>query len=100
MKKFGYFEKLSLAARWFLPREEAKGVIEDYREILMEVEGPEQAVKRFGTPGKLVRELADHKEVRRWHLMLALMLFCLVAPLFVWEFDYFFENTYLFGIMK
>ncbi len=100
MKKFGYFEKLSLAARWFLPWEEAKGVIEDYRDILMEVEGPEEVVKRFGPPVKLVRGLADHKEVRRWHLMLVLMLFCLVAPLFVWEFDYFFENTYLFGVMK
>lgn len=100
MKGLGYYEKLSLAARWFLPREEAEGVIEDYRDILREVEGPEEAVKRFGTPGKLARGLADHKEVRRWHLMLALMLFCFFSPYFIWEFDHFFGNTYLFGVMR
>ena len=32
MKRWGYLEKLSLAARWFLPREEAEGVISDYRD--------------------------------------------------------------------
>ena len=67
MKGLGYFEKLSLAARWFLPREEAQGMEEDYRDILMEVEGPEEAVKRFGTPVRLARGLADGKKVRRWH---------------------------------
>lgn len=33
MKRFDYFEKLSLAARWFLPREEAESVIDDYRDF-------------------------------------------------------------------
>lgn len=80
MKKFGYFEKLSLAARWFLPREEAKGVIEDYRDILMEVEGPEQAVKRFGPPVKLVRGLEDGRKVRRWHFFFAAILFFILLP--------------------
>ena len=36
MKRFGYFEKLSLAARWFLPQDEAESVIDDYRDILSE----------------------------------------------------------------
>ena len=63
MKKFGYFENLSLAARWFLPWEEAKGVIEDYRDILMEVKGPEEAVKRFGTPVQAVLATADRKDI-------------------------------------
>ena len=63
MKKFGYFENLSLAARWFLPWEEAKGVIEDYRDILMEVKGPEEAVKRFGTPVQAVLATADRKNI-------------------------------------
>lgn len=97
MKGLGYFERLSLAARWFLPREEAQGVIEDYRDILREVEGPEEAVKRFGTPGKLARGLADRKEVRRWYLMLVLMLFCLFSPFFIFELDRILGNALLPG---
>lgn len=80
MKGLGYFEKLSLAARWFLPREEAQGMEEDYRDILMEVEGPEEAVKRFGTPVRLARGLADGKKVRRWHFFFLMLLFLVVMP--------------------
>ena len=83
MKKFGYFEKLSLASRWFLPWEEAKGVIEDYRDILMEVKGPEEAVKRFGTPVQAVLATADRKNIVIRHFMLLLFAVLSFLPVFL-----------------
>lgn len=83
MKKFGYFENLSLAARWFLPWEEAKGVIEDYRDILMEVKGPEEAVKRFGTPVQAVLATADRKNIVIRHFMLLLFAVLSFLPVFL-----------------
>lgn len=80
MKRLGYFEKLSLAAKWFLPHDEAENMIEDYKDILYEVQGPEEAMKRFGPPWKPVMELADKKKVRRWHMFFIMMLFCAFVP--------------------
>lgn len=80
MKRFGYFEKLSLAARWFLPNDEAVSMVEDYKDILYEVSGPEEAMKRFGPPWKPVMELADRKKVRRWHVAFLYMMFCTLFP--------------------
>lgn len=62
MKRLGYFEKLSLAARWFLPNEEAESVIDDYREILGELSSPEEAFERFGEPWRAA--LAAEKKAR------------------------------------
>ena len=59
MKRLGYFEKLSLAARWFLPQDEAESVVDDYKDILREIGGQEEAVKRFGPPWKPVIELSE-----------------------------------------
>lgn len=83
MKSFGYSEKLSLAARWFLPWGEAEGVIEDYREILREVEGPDEAVKRFGTPVQAVLAAADRKNIAIWHFMLLLSAVLSFLPVFL-----------------
>lgn len=80
MKRLGYFEKLSLAARWFLPNEEAESMVEDYKDILNEVRGPEEALEHFGPPWKAVMELADRKKVRRWHMFFIMMAFCAVVP--------------------
>lgn len=87
MKRLGYFEKLSLAARWFLPHDEAVSMVEDYKDILYEVSGPEEAVERFGPPWKPVMELADRKKVRRWHMYFILMIFCAFVPFMtiIWE---------------
>jgi len=87
MKRLGYFERLSLAARWLLPRGEADSMIEDYRDILYEVPGPEEALKRFGPPWKPVMALADTKKIRRWHLFLILMVFCSLVPflMILWQ---------------
>lgn len=80
MKRLGYFEKLSLAARWLLPNDEAESMVEDYKDILYEVSGPEEALERFGKPWKPVMELADRKEVRRWHVAFIYMMFCTLFP--------------------
>lgn len=89
MKRLGYFEKLSLAARWFLPQDEAESVVDDYKDILREVGGSEEAVERFGMPWKPVIELADRKKVLRWHSFLALITFCALVPVV----DIFLEGT-------
>ncbi len=109
MKRFGYFEKLSLAARWFLPQDEAESVIDDYRDILSEIGEQKEAVERFGKPWRPVMELADSKKVRRWHMFLTIMIFCALTPLLTifWEsmgghYDYFLEpagNILLCGIV-
>lgn len=80
MKGLGYFEKLSLAARWLLPREEAEGMMDDYRDILLELEGPQEALERFGPPGRLVRGLAEEKKVRRWYFWFAVTVFLVIGP--------------------
>lgn len=80
MKRLGYFEKLSLAARWFLPQDEAESVVDDYKDILREIGGQEEAVKRFGPPWKPVIELSDRRKVLRWHSFLALLFFCALVP--------------------
>ncbi|MCI9553546.1 MAG: hypothetical protein HFE94_08440 [Acutalibacter sp.] len=79
MKMFGYFQMLSLAARWFLPQEEAREMMEDYREILNEA-GEEQARQRFGPPQKAVLAAADRRQVVIWHLLLAGILLLIFFP--------------------
>ena len=63
MKRLGYLEKLSLAARWFLPYEEAVEIIEDYREMIAGGEDG-KAEERFGPPVKAVLKVAE--PVKRW----------------------------------
>lgn len=83
MKRFGYFEKLSLAARWLLPREDAQGMIEDYKDILFETKGPEEALERFGPPWKPVLELVEPVKLRRWLVAFLYMMFSLLLPVAV-----------------
>lgn len=80
MKQFGYFEKLSLAARWFLKHDEAQAMIEDYRSILSEMSGPEEMHEHFGAPWKPVMELAKSKELRRHHISFIYLMFCALYP--------------------
>lgn len=82
MKRLGYFEKLSLAARWLLPNDEAESMVEDYKDILYEVSGPEEALERFGKPWKPAMELADRRKVRRWYIVFVMMFFCAFVPFF------------------
>lgn len=79
MKRLGYFEKLSLAARWFLPNEEAESVIDDYREILGELSSPEEAFERFGEPWRAALA-ADKKSACRWHFVFLVFSVLLFIP--------------------
>lgn len=79
MKRFGYFEKLSLAARWFLPGDEAESVIEDYREILDELSSQDEAFERFGEPWR-VAWVADKKGAGLWHLIFLVFSGLLFTP--------------------
>ena len=100
MKRLGYFEKLSLAARWLLPNDEAENMVEDYKDILYEVSGPEEALERFGPFWKPVMELADRKKIRRWHIAFAYMLFCTVfPPLYCILNGWFFDAEFCFNIL-
>ena len=83
MKCLCYFKKLSLAARWFVPQDEAESVVDDYKDILREIGGREEAVERFGPPWKPVIELSDRRKVLRWHSFLALLIFVLLCQLLI-----------------
>lgn len=86
MRKFGYFEKLFLAARWLLPVHEAAVILEDYRDIITEM-GEEQAKERLGSPLAAVMEVADRKAVLRWHGVFLLMAVCMLYAL-AWCFNH------------
>ena len=74
MKGLGYLERISLAARWFLPRKEAENVIDDYRDILSEAGGAEAARERFGAPLKVVLSVLDRRKALAWNFFFAAAL--------------------------
>lgn len=78
--KISYYQKLSLLARWYLPRKEAEEVLRDYREILGDA-GEEGAEERFGSPRKVVLELTDRAQRLWWAGVFALMAFCVLLSL-------------------
>lgn len=80
MKGLGYLERLSLAARWFLPRKEADELIDDYRGILSDLPEGKDPRGMFGAPLEFVSSLSDPKSLRRWHIALCFMLFCALFP--------------------
>lgn len=65
MKGLGYFEKLSLAAHWFLPREEAEDTIRDYRELLEDM-GEKAFKRKFGGPVRAAVFSADKRKIWMW----------------------------------
>lgn len=80
MKGLGYFEKLSLAARWFLPRGEAQEAVSDYQELMVDM-GEKTFADKFGGPVKAVMLLADKKKIWLWHgAFLFILLFGLFLP--------------------
>lgn len=74
-----YLAKLSRAARWYLPPEEAAEVVEDYREIVGERSG-EELRRDLGTPRTAMKQLAQPKAYRRWVAVFALLAACLLPP--------------------
>lgn len=83
MKGFGYLERLSLAARWFLPQREAEEMIEDYRDMISEI-GEGNAEETLGAPIKAVLAVADRGHGIRWHGAFLFMALCGAGPLF-WQ---------------
>lgn len=77
--KRDYLSRLSRAARWYLPPEEAAEVLEDYREI---VEGrTEEELRRdLGTPRMVARQLVQKRDYRRWLAVFAGLTACVVLP--------------------
>lgn len=75
MKHLGYFKKLSLAARWLLPREEAEETVRDYRELLEDM-GEMAFQEKFGGPVRAVLAAVERKKAAAWHL--ALLLFAVL----------------------
>ena len=65
MKGLGYLEKLSLAAHWFLPREEAEDTIRDYRELLEDM-GEKAFKRKFGGPVRAAVFSADKRKIWMW----------------------------------
>ena len=57
MTKRNYMKRLYLLAKWCLPEEEAKEVIQDYQEIVTNIEPEENLVSRLGTPYQAIRPL-------------------------------------------
>lgn len=70
MKKIGYFKQLSLAARWFLPHKEAVVILEDYQDMLSEMDDG-KAKEKFGSPIHAVLAVANRREITGWHLLVA-----------------------------
>lgn len=79
MLKLNYLQKLSLTARWFLPHKEAAELIDDYRDLLEEI-GEEEVTKRFGPPKKLVQDFSQPSQRRRWNVLFAILLLCILIP--------------------
>lgn len=79
MLKLNYLQKLSLTARWLLPHQKAAELIDDYRDLLEEI-GEEEVTKRFGPPEKLVRDFSQPSQRRRWNVLFAILLLCVLIP--------------------
>jgi hypothetical protein len=80
MDKQTYLKKFSLAARWYLPRQEASEVIADYKTMLSERTEPDvDLVAELGKPSQAVRLLREKRAYARWLTAFILMALCLLA---------------------
>lgn len=86
MKKSNYLARLSRAARWQLPAEEAKEVIADYRELLFhKSETGTQLAQELGTPWQAVKLAQPPKKYGRWLAIFSLLFLC-PTTLAIWLF--------------
>ena len=81
MKQMGYLEWFALAARWVLPQGEAEEVIDDYRHILKDMRGDEEAAAAFGSPWEAALALTDKKRFRRWQRIFWALCLLIFLPL-------------------
>lgn len=66
MTKRNYMKRLYLLAKWCLPEEEAKEVIQDYQEIVTNIEPEENLVSRLGTPYQAIKPLMPPMKKNIW----------------------------------
>ena len=79
--KRDYFAQLTRAARWLLPPEEAREVLEEYRDILDAAPRDGESLRRdLGDPAEAMRLLSQPKEYHRWLAAFAGMAACLLLP--------------------
>lgn len=69
-----YLNKLSRIAYWFLRREDAADVMEDYNDILVEQESDGELPYTFEDPYQIIKPLLDTKQYWLW-----MSKFCLMA---------------------
>lgn len=83
MKRLGYLERFAIAARWHLSGKEAEEVVDDYRHILRDMAGDEEAVGAFGPPREAAFALADKERFGRWQLVFGILCGLVFLPLAV-----------------
>lgn len=80
MKRRSWMDRLSQAARWRLPTQEAEEVIADYQELLAERPRTEEELYRdLGDPVQAVQLLVQPKAYRRWKIAFCTMAACLLV---------------------
>lgn len=80
MKK-DYFTQLTRAARWFLPPEEAREVLSEYRDILDAAPRDDESLRRdLGDPVEAMRLVSQPKVYHKWLAAFAVMAACLLLP--------------------
>lgn len=79
MTKRNYMKRLYLLAKWCLPEEEAKEVIQDYQEIVTNIEPEENLVSRLGTPYQAIRPLMPPMKKNIWLFVFLCCVVCLVG---------------------
>lgn len=76
-----YFTQLTRAARWFLPPEEAREVLSEYRDILDAAPRDDESLRRdLGDPVEAMRLVSQPKEYHKWLIAFAVMGACLLLP--------------------
>lgn len=79
--KRDYLSRLSLAARWYLPPEEAAEVIEDYQDIVGREPRSEEELRRdLGGAKAAACQLAQPKAYRRWMAVFLILAAGLLLP--------------------
>ncbi len=79
MTKTNYMKRLSLLAKWWLPEQEAKEVIQDYQEIITNIEPEEHLVSRLGTPYQAIKPLIPPMKKNMWLFVFLCGMVCLVG---------------------
>lgn len=82
-QKQDYLARLTCAARWQLPPEEAAEVVADYRDMLAgDSRTEKELVQEVGSPWRAVRMVRSPRSYGRWLAVFSLLVLCLALPLY------------------